>query len=123
MRKVENIFRNEKLIFVLQKDEIGSVADLFETTLDENYIQGGLIQKKKRPTKSKNKWRKGKKRTNKRGIVDNRRKKAWELEYANVCSLLAGLSNPFENMSLMEKKSHAIWMFFENMKVSSVFLR
>ena len=51
MRKVENIFRNEKLIFVLQKDEIGSVADLFETTLDENYIQGGLIKKKKRPTK------------------------------------------------------------------------
>ena len=75
------------------------------------------------PQKNKHKkpnmhWGNRRHGTNLKGVEDMRREEKWKKEYESVCDQLQLLVDPFDNMSLNEKKVHGLFMFYEMLKVT-----
>ena len=77
-----------------------------------------IIDKNKKVFKKKNNNHyKRKAGTHYRGKEDEKRKTEWKEEYNLVCENLANIGDPFDNMSLEDKKVHGISLFYQLMKV------
>ena len=63
------------------------------------------------------KWARRKSGTNMRGKEDDKREKAREDEYLEICENLAYLGDPYDEMDLEQKKVHGISLFYQLMKV------
>ena len=61
--------------------------------------------------KSNKNWGNRRLGTNSKGQLDQTREEKWKTEYERVCEKLELLSDPYDNMSLDEKKSHGLYLF------------